>query len=48
MKQQRQGRAVTKVKGWQQQSLFTSAELRPYRKNRWKYRQTQLAKERRG
>jgi hypothetical protein len=36
------------VKGWQQRSLFTSAELRPFKKSRWRYIQARLARERQG
>lgn len=36
---------TTKVKGWQQRSLFNSYELAPYKKRRWKYIQARLARE---
>jgi len=37
---------VTKVGGWSQRSLFNSEQLRPYKKNRWRYIQARLARER--
>jgi len=38
--------AVTRVSGWSQRSLFNSEQLRPYKKNRWRYIQARLARER--
>jgi hypothetical protein len=41
----RTGNVVTKVGQWQQRSLFDSATLRPYRKDRYKYIRARLAQE---
>jgi hypothetical protein len=38
-------RVVTQVKQWRQRSLFTSEELRPYRKDRQRFIRERLAKE---